>query len=117
LPYPAEHNETCDFNSPPATYNPLRVIRPYVGRELPERARILMLKGADVIFNPLGCTCPTSDLHRWLLRTRAFEDEVFIFMVNQAAPRENGHTVVLAFESNFVKEMDEKDAVFVRTST
>ena len=46
-------------------------------RELPESARILMLKGADVIFNPLACTCPTADIHRALLQTRAFENELY----------------------------------------
>jgi predicted amidohydrolase len=82
-------------------------------RELPESARILMLKGADVIFNPLSCTCPTSDIHRCLLRTRAFENELFIFMVNQASPRQNGHSMVFDFNGNIVKEVGEKEAVFV----
>jgi predicted amidohydrolase len=82
-------------------------------RELPESARILMLQGADVIFNPLACGCPTSDIHRCLLRTRAFENELFIFMVNHAAPRENGHSMVFDFNGNIVKEMDEKEHVFV----
>ena len=82
-------------------------------RELPESARILMLKGADVIFNPLACGCPTSDIHRCLLRTRAFENELFVFMVNHAAPRENGHSMVFDFEGNIVKEMDDREGVFV----
>ncbi len=38
-------------------------------RELPESARNLILKGADVIFNPLACLCPKDDIHRCLLRT------------------------------------------------
>lgn len=82
-------------------------------RELPESGRILMLKGADVIFNPLACGCPTSDIHRCLLRTRAFENELFVFMVNHAAPRENGHSMVFDFMGNIVKEMDDKEGVFV----
>lgn len=82
-------------------------------RELPESARILMLQGADVIFNPLACGCPTSDIHRCLLRTRAFENEVYIFMVNHAAPRENGHSMVFDYNGSIVKEMDGKEGVFV----
>jgi predicted amidohydrolase len=82
-------------------------------RELPESARILMLEGADVIFNPLACGCPTSDIHRCLLRTRAFENELFVFMVNHAAPRENGHSMVFDFKGDIVKEMDDKEGVFV----
>jgi predicted amidohydrolase len=82
-------------------------------RELPESARILMLKGADVIFNPLACGCPTSDIHRCLLRTRAFENELYVFMVNHAAPRENGHSMVFDYNGNIAKEMDGKEGVFV----
>ena len=82
-------------------------------REMPESPRILMLKGADVIFNPLACTCPTDDIHRCLLRTRAFENEVYIFMVNHAAPRINGHSMVFDFKGNIAREMDEKEGVFV----
>lgn len=82
-------------------------------RELPESARILMLKGADVIFNPLATTCPTNDMHRALLRTRAFENELYVFMVNHAAPRQNGHSMVFDYNGNIVQEMDEKEGVFV----
>jgi len=82
-------------------------------REMPESARILMLKGADVIFNPLATTCPTDDIHRCLLRTRAFENEVYIFMVNHAAPRENGHSMVFDYHGKIVHEMDDKEGVFV----
>ena len=82
-------------------------------REMPESARILMLKGADVIFNPLATTCPTDDIHRCLLRTRAFENEVYIFMVNHAAPRINGHSMVFDFKGNIAREMDDKEGVFV----
>jgi len=82
-------------------------------REMPESPRILMLKGADVIFNPLACNCPTVDIHRCLLRTRAFENEVYIFMVNHAAPRINGHSMVFDFKGDIVKEMDDKEGVFV----
>jgi len=83
-------------------------------REMPESARILMLKGVDVIFNPLACTCPTMDIHRCLLRTRAFENEVYIFMVNHAAPRENGHSMVFDYKGDIVREMDEGECVFVQ---
>jgi predicted amidohydrolase len=72
-----------------------------------------MLKGADVIFNPLATTCPTIDIHRCLLRTRAFENELYIFMVNHAAPRENGHSMVFDFNGAIVREMGEKECVFV----
>jgi len=84
-------------------------------REMPESARILMVKGADVIFNPLACKCPTVDIHRCLLRTRAFENEVYIFMVNQAAPAQNGHSMVFDFNGDIVHEAGEGEEVFIHT--
>jgi predicted amidohydrolase len=83
-------------------------------REMPESARILMLKGVDVIFNPLACTCPTDDIHRCLLRTRAFENEVYLFMVNHAAPRQNGHSMFFDYKGNIVHELDDKEGIFVQ---
>ncbi len=81
-------------------------------REVPESARILMLKGADVIFNPLACGCPTNDIHRCLLRTRAFENELYLFMVNNAAPRMNGHSMVFDYNGDIVREMGEEECAF-----
>jgi len=73
-------------------------------REVPESARILMLQGADLIFNPLACRCPTDDIHRCLLRTRAFENELYVLVVNHAAPRQNGHSMLINFAGNIVTE-------------
>jgi len=82
-------------------------------RETPESARLLMLQGADVIFNPLACGCPTADIHRCLLRTRAFENEVFILVVNHAAPRHNGHSMAIDFEGDIVQELEEGEGVLL----
>jgi len=82
-------------------------------REIPESARILMLQGADVIFNPLCCDCPTKDIHRCLLRTRAFENELYLFMVNHAAPRQNGHSMVFDSNGEIVHELDEKEGLLL----
>lgn len=82
-------------------------------RELPESARLLMLQGADVIFNPLACGCPTDDIHRCLLRTRAFENELYIFMVNHAAPAQNGHSMVFNYEGTIMKELGEEEGILL----
>jgi len=82
-------------------------------REAPESARLLMLQGADVIFNPLACGCPTDDIHRCLLRTRAFENEVYILVVNHAAPRHNGHSMAIDFSGNIVHELEEDEGVLM----
>jgi predicted amidohydrolase len=59
-------------------------------REVPEAARLFALQGIDVLFNPLACGCPAEEIHRALIRVRAFENEIFLVMVNHAAPRMNG---------------------------
>lgn len=82
-------------------------------RELPESARLLMLQGADVIFNPLACRCPTQDIHRCLLRTRAFENETYILVVNHAAPRQNGHSMAIDYRGTIVGELDEAEGVLL----
>ena len=82
-------------------------------REMPESARILMLQGADIIFNPLCCKCPTSDIHRCLLRTRAFENELYLFMVNHAAPSQNGHSMAFDYRGEIARELDEKEGILV----
>ena len=78
-------------------------------REVPEAARLLMLSGAEVIFNPLACGCPTVDIHRCLLRTRAFENESYILVVNHAAPRHNGHSMFIDPNGDILTEAGEDE--------
>lgn len=73
-------------------------------REVPESARLLMLQDADLILNPLCCTCPTDNIHRCLLRTRAFENELYVFVVNHAAPRTNGHSMFIDYRGTIIAE-------------
>ncbi len=82
-------------------------------REMPESARILMLKGADIIFNPLCCNCPTKDIHRCLLRTRAFENEIYLFMINHAEPRMNGHSMCFDYKGNITAELDDQEGMLL----
>jgi predicted amidohydrolase len=80
-------------------------------REVPEAARLLMLRGAEVLFNPLACECPTVDIHRCLLRTRAFENEAHILVVNHAAPRFNGHSMAINPDGDIVCEAGEGEEI------
>ena len=82
-------------------------------REPPESARSLMVKGADVIFNPLATGCPVVDIHRCLLRTRAFENALYIFMVNHASPTHNGHSMGIDYDGNIDTEAGEDEEVFL----
>ncbi|QQO08810.1 carbon-nitrogen hydrolase family protein [Breznakiella homolactica] len=65
-------------------------------REFPESARILMLKGAELILIPNAC--PIGINRKSQLRSRAFENMLGVAMANYPADREdcNGHS--LAFD-------------------
>jgi N-carbamoylputrescine amidase len=70
-------------------------------REFPESARILMLKGAELILTPNACTLDAPRLMQF--RTRAFENMLGVAMANYASPEQNGHSVAydgVAFDEN-----------------
>ena len=60
-------------------------------REFPESARILMLKGAEIILTPNSCDLEANRLAQF--RVRAMENMVGVAMANYATPQENGHSV------------------------
>ncbi|MGC9399662.1 MAG: carbon-nitrogen hydrolase family protein [Anaerolineae bacterium] len=62
-------------------------------REFPESARVLMLKGAEIILTPNACTLERHRLAQF--RTRAYENMVGLAMTNYAAPQENGHSIAV----------------------
>jgi predicted amidohydrolase len=70
-------------------------------REFPEAARILMLRGAEIIVVPNGCDLEANRLGQF--RARAFENMVGVAMANYAAPQANGHSVAfdgMAFDAH-----------------
>jgi len=60
-------------------------------REHPESARVLMLKGAELILTPNACTLEEHRLGQF--KARAYENMLGVAMANYAAPQENGHSV------------------------
>lgn len=76
-------------------------------REFPESARILMLKGAEIILVPNACPMGLNRLSQ--LRSRAFENMVGIATVNYPAgyPDCNGHSTV--FDGIAYGEEGERD--------
>lgn len=60
-------------------------------REFPESARILMLKGAEVILTPNACLLEAYRIGQF--RVRAYENTVGVAMANYAAPEQNGHSI------------------------
>jgi predicted amidohydrolase len=89
-------------------------------REFPESARILMLKGAELILTPNACTL---GMHRiGQFRARAYENMVGVAMTNYAAPQNNGHSVAfdgVAFDENgnavndLIVEAGEREGIYI----
>jgi predicted amidohydrolase len=76
-------------------------------REFPESARILMLKGAELILTPNSCTLEEHRLGQF--KARAFENMVGVAMANYAPPHCNGHSVAfspVAFDNRDEQPLD-----------
>ena len=75
-------------------------------REFPESARILMLKGAELILTPNACELEVNRLSQY--RSRAFENMVALAMANYPNPQCNGHSLAfdgIAFDANGPRDM------------
>ena len=89
-------------------------------REFPESARVLMLKGAELILTPNACTIEVHRIAQY--RTRAYENMVGVAMTNYAPPQNNGHLIAfdpVAFDEDrrardtLVVEAGEGEGVFL----
>lgn len=80
-------------------------------REFPESARILMLKGAEVVLVPNACTIEENRTNQ--LRTRAFENEAVFAMANYAAPNHNGHSVLCNYDGAMIAQAGEEEQVLL----
>jgi predicted amidohydrolase len=117
---------TCDFDGKEASLTPgddflvcaLETAQGIVNvgamicfdREFPESARILMLKGAEIILVPNACPLGSNRLAQF--RARAYENMVGLAMTNYAAPQNNGHS--LAFDGiSYDDQGGERDMLLV----
>ena len=75
-------------------------------REHPESARVLMLKGADLIIVPNACGIDERRLIQ--LRTRAYENVVYIGMANHSTPH-NGQSVITNYWGDILAQAGEGD--------
>ncbi len=89
-------------------------------REFPESARILMLKGAEIILTPNACTLEKNRIEQF--RTRAYENMLGVAMTNYARPNCNGHSIAfdgVAFYENeygpdmLVIEAGEREGIYM----
>ncbi|MGB8645902.1 MAG: carbon-nitrogen hydrolase family protein, partial [Anaerolineae bacterium] len=86
---PGDDFEVCDLDT---AAGPVRIgAMICYDREFPESARVLMLKGAEIILTPNACEM---EIHRTSqFRTRAMENMVGVALANYAGPPHNGRSV------------------------
>ena len=126
---------TCDFDLPEAACTPgddfyvcnLDTAQGAVqvgamicyDREFPESARVLMLKGAEIILTPNACDLEAHRIGQF--KARAYENAVGVAMANYAAPQNNGHSAAfhpVAFDANgsrdtLVVEAGESEGIYL----
>ncbi len=79
-------------------------------REFPESARILMLKGAELILTPNACHLDEKQISQF--QTRAFENSVAVAMTNYASPYLNGHSCAYDVNGDKILVADDKEGIF-----
>ena len=80
-------------------------------REFPESARILMLKGAELILTPNACGLESHRIAQF--RTRAYENMVGVAMTNYAAPQNNGHSIAFDAVAYPVIDGEPRDTLII----
>jgi predicted amidohydrolase len=74
--------------------------------EFPESARLLMLKGAELILTPNACELEINRLSQY--RARSFENMVALAMANYPHPQFNGNSIAfdgIAFDQDGSRDM------------
>jgi len=82
-------------------------------REQPESARILMLKGAEIVLTPNASKL--EELRLGQFRTRAFENALGVAMANYARPFHNGQSVAYAANGDRLVQAKDKEGIFLAT--
>jgi predicted amidohydrolase len=118
---------TCDFEAMEAATTPgtdfyvaeldTRVGPVNVGamicfdREQPEGARILMLKGAELILTPNACGLDEMRLDQF--KVRAWENVLDVAMANYPKPKDNGHSVAYDWSGHCRIAAGEDEGLFL----
>jgi N-carbamoylputrescine amidase len=86
-------------------------------REYPESARLLMLKGAEIVLTPNACllaTCPVfGDARLAQFRTRALENLIGVAMANYPAPQCDGHSVAYGADGAPIVAADASEGIWL----
>ncbi len=115
---PGDDFPVCDLDTAQGTVRVGAMI--CYDREFPESARILMLKGAELILTPNACELEINRMSQ--IRARAFENMVAIAVSNYAGGEQKGHSVAfdgMAFTANGISrdmclvEADEAEGIYL----
>ncbi|MFP4502878.1 MAG: carbon-nitrogen hydrolase family protein [Candidatus Hydrogenedentota bacterium] len=79
-------------------------------REQPESARILMLKGAEIVLTPNACRL--RDIQVDQFKVRAFENVMGVAMANYPFPQHNGRSVAFDAEGNELVEAGPREGIY-----
>lgn len=82
-------------------------------RENPESARILMVKGAELILTPNACGLDELRLDQF--KIRAWENVVDVAMANYPQPTHNGHSVAYNSKGECLVLADDKEGIYMAT--
>jgi len=82
-------------------------------REFPESARILMLKGAELILTPNACNLDEKRISQF--QTRAYENSVAVAMTNYASPFLNGHSCAFDADGDKIIVADDTEGIYLAT--
>ena len=80
-------------------------------REQPESARMLMLKGAEIILTPNACGLDELRLDQF--KVRAFENAVGTAMANYPRPQNNGQSAAYGAKGNTLVQAGEEEGVYL----
>jgi N-carbamoylputrescine amidase len=78
-------------------------------REFPESARILMLKGAELVLTPNACRLDERRINQF--GTRAFENAMAVVMANYAGPPNEGRSVAFGTDGNLILLADQAESI------
>lgn len=80
-------------------------------REQPESARILMLKGAELILTPNACVLHDRQVNQF--KTRAFENTVAVAMANYPKPKHNGRSTACDGRGDVIIEAGADEGIYL----
>lgn len=80
-------------------------------REFPESARILMLKGAELVLTPNACGLDDKRINQF--QTRAYENAFGVVMTNYAGPTQNGRSCAFDANGDKIIVAGKKEGVFI----